>query len=251
LKLTPLEIQNLLCFLQYDAQYINIALVIEPVFGYGLIGCAHLIAFAVIVCVAFVAYVRAAFTDPGSPADFLPTRSGDAGINMTSISSADSSFGSAASSASSAVTVSSLQMSALSPVASARGDRDGSDVHADDRESLISIPLDSHSPSSASSVSSRTSLSSSASIAMVEVDSAATVYCAICSHFKPPRTHHCSQCRRCVLRMDHHCGMRVCRQLNGVEGPMISVLCRFPTFFFFLQVMCHISVFVCLCRGQN
>ncbi|KAJ6699572.1 ZINC FINGER DHHC DOMAIN CONTAINING PROTEIN [Salix purpurea] len=30
-------------------------------------------------------------------------------------------------------------------------------------------------------------------------------YCQKCSHFKPPRAHHCRVCRRCVLRMDHHC----------------------------------------------
>ncbi|KAI5561094.1 hypothetical protein BDE02_16G090900 [Populus trichocarpa] len=30
-------------------------------------------------------------------------------------------------------------------------------------------------------------------------------YCQKCSHFKPPRAHHCRVCKRCVLRMDHHC----------------------------------------------
>eukprot|EP00250_Pteridium_aquilinum_P006200 c16168_g1_i1 orf=691-1587(-) len=30
-------------------------------------------------------------------------------------------------------------------------------------------------------------------------------FCRKCSHFKPPRTHHCSVCGRCVLKMDHHC----------------------------------------------
>ncbi|CAM6009556.1 unnamed protein product [Sphagnum balticum] len=30
-------------------------------------------------------------------------------------------------------------------------------------------------------------------------------YCQKCGHYKPPRAHHCRVCRRCVLRMDHHC----------------------------------------------
>ncbi|PIA54705.1 hypothetical protein AQUCO_00900936v1 [Aquilegia coerulea] len=30
-------------------------------------------------------------------------------------------------------------------------------------------------------------------------------FCQKCSHYKPPRAHHCRVCKRCVLRMDHHC----------------------------------------------
>ncbi|CAO2827051.1 unnamed protein product [Amaranthus hypochondriacus] len=30
-------------------------------------------------------------------------------------------------------------------------------------------------------------------------------YCQKCSHYKPPRAHHCRVCKRCILRMDHHC----------------------------------------------
>mmetsp|Transcript_14650 Transcript_14650/g.17066 ORF Transcript_14650/g.17066 Transcript_14650/m.17066 type:complete len:283 (+) Transcript_14650:717-1565(+) len=29
--------------------------------------------------------------------------------------------------------------------------------------------------------------------------------CLKCNSFKPGRTHHCSICRRCVVKMDHHC----------------------------------------------
>ncbi|KAK4530939.1 hypothetical protein CCYA_CCYA06G1796 [Cyanidiococcus yangmingshanensis] len=29
--------------------------------------------------------------------------------------------------------------------------------------------------------------------------------CSRCGCWRPPRTHHCSVCRRCVLHMDHHC----------------------------------------------
>lgn len=29
--------------------------------------------------------------------------------------------------------------------------------------------------------------------------------CVKCNHFKPPRAHHCSECGRCIVKMDHHC----------------------------------------------
>ena len=30
-------------------------------------------------------------------------------------------------------------------------------------------------------------------------------FCRRCDRFKPDRTHHCSNCGHCVLKMDHHC----------------------------------------------
>ncbi|KAL3134915.1 hypothetical protein ABBQ32_007880 [Trebouxia sp. C0010 RCD-2024] len=43
--------------------------------------------------------------------------------------------------------------------------------------------------------------------AVVEVKrkSGESRFCKKCNCYKPPRSHHCRVCGRCVLRMDHHC----------------------------------------------
>lgn len=39
----------------------------------------------------------------------------------------------------------------------------------------------------------------------IELDGNTTGYCALCRQYKPVRTHHCSDCGMCCLKMDHHC----------------------------------------------
>ena len=29
--------------------------------------------------------------------------------------------------------------------------------------------------------------------------------CEKCGSYKPPRAHHCRECNRCIVKMDHHC----------------------------------------------
>ncbi|VDD92958.1 unnamed protein product [Enterobius vermicularis] len=44
-------------------------------------------------------------------------------------------------------------------------------------------------------------------------------YCLVCEGYKVPRSHHCSRCGRCAMKMDHHClpGSRV--GVGAYDGP--------------------------------
>ena len=44
-------------------------------------------------------------------------------------------------------------------------------------------------------------------------DSTSHSMCGQCQTFKPPFSHHCRICNRCVSRMDHHCPVSLCTYL--------------------------------------
>ncbi|SPO39781.1 uncharacterized protein PSFLO_05262 [Pseudozyma flocculosa] len=61
-------------------------------------------------------------------------------------------------------------------------------------------------PSSSSSAASNTDTTNIRAASDIWVKSSGeSRWCAKCNAPKPDRCHHCSSCRRCVLRMDHHC----------------------------------------------
>ena len=63
--------------------------------------------------------------------------------------------------------------------------------------------------------------------------------CNKCGLLRPPRTHHCSVCQKCVLKMDHHCPW-----LNGCVGFM-----NYRYFVTFLIWVTCISIFGAIVFG--
>ncbi len=64
-------------------------------------------------------------------------------------------------------------------------------------------------------------------------------YCRKCGTFKPQRAHHCSICRRCIVKMDHHC-------------PWINNCVGIGNQKFFIQFVCYVfllSLFTLLLVG--
>ena len=67
-------------------------------------------------------------------------------------------------------------------------------------------------------------------------------FCLKCQCVKPPRSHHCSKCGRCVLRMDHHC-----RWVDNCVGQ--RNLRIFLIFIFYLTAQCLYTLIVYFTEG--
>ncbi|XP_054719797.1 palmitoyltransferase ZDHHC6-like [Uloborus diversus] len=54
-------------------------------------------------------------------------------------------------------------------------------------------------------------------------------FCTLCHGYKAPRAHHCRKCKRCVMKMDHHCPWinNCCGHLNHAKFTLflISAVC--------------------------
>ncbi len=53
-------------------------------------------------------------------------------------------------------------------------------------------------------------------------------FCKMCAGYKPPRSHHCRRCNRCIKRMDHHCPF--INNCVGYSNHSMFLLCIFFAF---------------------
>ena len=70
--------------------------------------------------------------------------------------------------------------------------------------------------------------------------------CNLCNCVKPPRSHHCSKCGRCVMRMDHHCPW--IGNCVGLQNMKMFLLFNFYVFWVTIStvVFCSTQIIYCL-----
>lgn len=75
-------------------------------------------------------------------------------------------------------------------------------------------------------------------------------YCQKCRYIKPDRAHHCSMCKRCILKMDHHCpwvGMEYTTDIANPGGCVGFANHKyFLLFLLYLTAFCILACLLCV-----